>query len=239
MDDFACQLAALRPLLVRLARQRLNNEAWAEDAVSETLVAALENPKGFAGRARLKTWLVGILKHKLVDQVRRHGREQSAGGAGAYEEAFDGWADTTPLWGIDTVGSWGDPQDRLVRRQFLQQLQVGLESLPAQHSRAFVLRECLDLDTEEVCRELGVSANNLSVMLHRARLRLREALLLFWLPGSSARQGVPPRVRQRTLVRSSAAPATACRQGCTTTVDAQTRARSRVMGFSHSCVGPL
>ena len=141
-----------------------------------------------AGRAKLKTWLVGILKHKLVDQMRRHCREQSANGSGGSEEAFDGWADTTPLWGIDTAWSWGDPQDRLARRQFLQQLELGLQSLPAQHSRAFVLRECLDLGTEEVCR---VSANNLSVMLHRARLRQRETLQPFWMAGGSAAQGAP------------------------------------------------
>ncbi len=68
----------MRPMLVRMARQRLRNDAWAEDAVSETLVAALESPAAFAGRAKVQTWLVGILKHKVVDQIRRHTRECQA-----------------------------------------------------------------------------------------------------------------------------------------------------------------
>ena len=74
MQDFADQVAAIRPMLVRTARRRLRNDAWAEDAVSETLVAALEKPSAFAGRAAVQSWLVGILKHKTVDQIRRHTR---------------------------------------------------------------------------------------------------------------------------------------------------------------------
>ena len=68
-----------------------------------------------------------------------------------------------------------------------------------------MLRECLDLGTEEVCRELGVSANNLSVMLHRARLRLRETLQPFWMAGGSAAQGAPTRadVVAAGLIRSA------------------------------------
>jgi RNA polymerase sigma-70 factor (ECF subfamily) len=72
--DFACQVQALRPQLLRFARTQLRNEAWAEDAVSDTLLAALGRPQAFAGRSQLKTWLVGILKHKVVDQLRRHTR---------------------------------------------------------------------------------------------------------------------------------------------------------------------
>ena len=75
MTDFARQGEALRPQLLRFARTQLRNEAWAEDAVSETLLAALEKPQSFAGGSQLKTWLVGILKHKVVDQLRRQSRE--------------------------------------------------------------------------------------------------------------------------------------------------------------------
>ena len=75
MIDFAPQVEALRPQLLRFARSQLRNDAWAEDAVSDTLLAALEKPQSFAGNSQLKTWLVGILKHKVVDQLRRHSRE--------------------------------------------------------------------------------------------------------------------------------------------------------------------
>ena len=73
--DFAAQVEALRPQLMRFARSQLRNDAWAEDAVSDTLLAALEKPDAFAGGSQLKTWLVGVLKHKVVDQLRRHTRE--------------------------------------------------------------------------------------------------------------------------------------------------------------------
>ena len=182
MKEFADQLAALRPTLVRIAHQRVRNPVWAEDAVSDTLMAALENPTAFAGRAKLLTWLVGILKHKLVDQTRRHTREQSLNSADSDSDALDDWADTTPLWGVAAEASWGDPQDRLLRRQFMQQLESCIGTLPGQQGRAFVLRECLEVEADEVCRELGVTANNLSVMLHRARKRLRDSLQPLWMP---------------------------------------------------------
>ena len=69
------QLAEHQGYLLRFARLQLRNDAWAEDAVSDTLLAALEKPQSFAGQSQLKTWLVGILKHKLIDQLRRHTRE--------------------------------------------------------------------------------------------------------------------------------------------------------------------
>src|SRR5882672_12055339 len=75
MSDFARQVEELRPQLLRFARAQLRNDAWAEDAVSDTVLAALERPQSFSGGSQLKTWLVGILKHKLIDQLRRHTRE--------------------------------------------------------------------------------------------------------------------------------------------------------------------
>ncbi len=177
MDPFAEELAALRPVLVRMARQRVRNEAWAEDAVSETLVAALEKPGAFAGRAKTRTWLVGILKHKLVDQVRRHTREASL----TRHDDDDIDPDLPePAVEFDEPAPWGDPQATLARRQFLHQVDRALAGLPAQQGRAFVLRECLDEDTDDVCRTLGITANHLGVMLHRARHRLRSALAPQW-----------------------------------------------------------
>ena len=75
------QIALHRPFLVRVARRRLRNEVWADDAISETVLAALERPNAWAGSALVRTWLVGILEHKLVDQARRHARECSFGDA--------------------------------------------------------------------------------------------------------------------------------------------------------------
>ena len=182
MHDHAEQLVALRPMLVRMARQRLRNDAWIEDAVSETLVAALENASGFAGRAQLRTWVVGILKHKLVDQIRRHTREcQMHERADADDadlaQAADG-LDGAP----EAPADWGDPQERLSRRQFMAQFEQVIRQLPAQQGRAFLMRNWMEAETEDICSELGVTANHLAVILHRARQRLRGALRPHALP---------------------------------------------------------
>src|SRR6478735_9811427 len=74
---FNDDLAQHRGYLLRFARLQLRNDAWAEDAVSETLLAALSKPEAFGNRSQLKTWLVGILKHKVIDILRQRQREVS------------------------------------------------------------------------------------------------------------------------------------------------------------------
>ena len=181
MQNFAEQVAALRPMLVRVALQRLRNPAWAEDAVSETLVAALESQGSFAGRAQMRTWLVGILKHKLVDQIRRHTRECQAETFDDEEPEFGELHDAAPSAAFEAQSDWGDPQERLSRRQFMAQFDQCLKTLPPQQSRAFMLRNWMEEETDEICKQLGVTSNNLAVMLHRARARLRSSLQAQWI----------------------------------------------------------
>ncbi len=190
MHDFADQVVALRPMLVRVARQKLRNDAWAEDAVSETLVAALENPAAFTGRAMLRTWLVGILKHKVVDQVRRHTRECQVDACDA-EPEFGDLPDALPGGAVEARAEWGDPQERLHRRQFMAQFDECLKTLPPQQGRAFMLRNWMDKETDDICDELGVTANHLAVMLHRARRRLRASLQSQWFPAAGAARPLP------------------------------------------------
>jgi len=178
MNDFADQLQTLRPRLLKYAQLQLRNSAWAEDAVSETLLAALEKPQSFAGQSQLKTWLVGILKHKLVDQLRRNARDMSMtaeDGEDLDEALFrpDGHWREAPQ-------EWGDPEQTLRQLDFMRVLDACVEKLPGQQGRLFMMREWLELDTEEICKVLAISPTNLWVMLHRARLRLRECLQLNW-----------------------------------------------------------
>jgi RNA polymerase sigma-70 factor (ECF subfamily) len=174
-------LGALRPSLLRIARLQLRNDTWAEDVVSETMIAALEGADNFAGQSQLKTWVVGILKHKILDQFRRSSREVSveaqveAAGVENFEELYraDGHRRDMPQ-------DWGDPEQAASRNQFLQILQTCVDRLPANLGRVFMMREWLDLDTEEIRKELGITATNCFVMLHRARMRLRECLESAW-----------------------------------------------------------
>lgn len=176
------QIAEHHAYLLRFARLQLRNDAWAEDAVSETFVAALAKPQSFGNRSQLKTWLVGILKHKVIDLLRQRSREVSlhddAGEDGSEElDALlfkaDGHFNAQPA-------DWGNPEQDLSSRQFLQVLEACTEKLPAMQGRVFLMREWLELSCEEICKELNLTSTNLYVQLHRARLRLRECLELHW-----------------------------------------------------------
>jgi RNA polymerase sigma-70 factor (ECF subfamily) len=180
MSDFAQQVQALRPQLLRYARAQLRNDAWAEDAVSDTLLAALERPTAYAGGSQLKTWLVGILKHKLIDQLRRHTREATTLDNDDAQDVDELLFDASGHW-RETPADWGShPEGLLNQQQFLAVLDACVEKLPSVQGRVFMMREWLELDSEEICKELAISPTNLWVLLHRARLRLRECLQLGW-----------------------------------------------------------
>lgn len=149
------ELARLRPQLLGFAMRRLRNRELAEDAVQESLVAAMEGMDNFVAESSLKTWLIGILKHKIADCLR----------ASARLEALED-QDT----GVDEAG----PEAKLAGRRILETLQRSLERLPVNAARAFVLREVMGMETREICRELAISSSNCWVMVHRARARLRD-----------------------------------------------------------------
>lgn len=184
MSDYFHAVEALRPQLMRYARSQLRNEAWAEDAVSDTLLAALEKPQAFSGNSQLKTWLVGILKHKLIDQLRRHAREATVLNDDDSIDLDDMLFNGTGHW-IETPSEWPQhPEASLGQRQFLAVLDACVEKLPATQGRVFMMREWLELDSEEICKEMQISTTNLWVLLHRARLRLRDCLQISWFGGA-------------------------------------------------------
>ncbi len=184
-DNFAAQVQALRPQLMRFARSQLRNDAWAEDAVSDTLLAALEKPGSFSGQSQLKTWLVGVLKHKVVDQLRRHTREATLLTTEDGDDLEESLFDSTGHW-RQAPQNWGDPEAACGQRQFFEVLEACCDQLPAAQGRVFMMREWLDLETDEICKELQISSTNLWVLLHRARLRLRACLQLRWFSGQAA-----------------------------------------------------
>ncbi len=182
MPNFENQVADLRGYLLKFARLQLRNEAWAEDAVSEVVLAALVKPQAFGNRSQLKTWLVGILKHKVVDALRRHGREisQSTIADDDTEDPLDYLGFQTDGHFVEPPADWGNPEHQASSRQFFEVLEACTKQLPAAQGRLFLMREWLELSSEEICKELGLTPTNLYVQLHRARLRLRECLELNW-----------------------------------------------------------
>jgi len=179
--DFRRKIEDLRPYLLRYASLQLRDAAAAEDAVQETLLAALAGAAGFAGRANLRTWLTGILKHKIVDTIRRQSRERPASDLGAEggEDEFDGLFDARGHW-EETPDAWEQPEGALGQKQFLAALEACLQRLPERTARVFMMREHLGMDTSEICKELGITATHCWVMLHRARMALRVCLETNW-----------------------------------------------------------
>lgn len=180
----ALQLEEHRPYLLRFALVQLRDRNAAEDAVQETLLAALQSSARFAGRSSVKTWLTGILKHKIVDHLRRQLRElplerpEEADGdpdADVAEAVFapdGGWR--------ELPRQWHAPDRSFESSEFWKVFDACVQVMPQRSARVFVMRELLELSTEEICKELGISTTNCWVLLHRARLALRECLDTRW-----------------------------------------------------------
>jgi RNA polymerase sigma-70 factor (ECF subfamily) len=180
-SDFASRCNTHRSYLLRVAVLQLRNNDLAEDVVQDTLLAALQGASGFSGRSSLKTWLTGILKHKIVDAIRR--KERDPVRASLEEECqiedFDALFDESGHW-ENPPADWGDPEQALSQQQFLDIMQFCLEKLPPNTGRVFMMREVMELDSDEICKELSITSTNLWVILYRARIALRQCLEQHW-----------------------------------------------------------
>jgi RNA polymerase sigma-70 factor, ECF subfamily len=175
------ELESIRPALMRFARRALRNAADAEDVVQETLAAAIASSDAFDGRSSRMTWLLGILKHKIVDVYRRQARETSLEDSSDTDGLDESDALFTPAghW-RESPASWGSPEAALSQRDFLQVLEGCIACLPERMARAFTMREVLELEVSEICEALGITPNHCFVMLHRARMKLRLLLEQRW-----------------------------------------------------------
>jgi RNA polymerase sigma-70 factor, ECF subfamily len=155
----ATQIAEQSAFLMRVARSRVRDEGQAEEAVQETLLAALECADRFNGRATLRTWLTGILLHKIYDGFRRESRYVPTD----EEEIAEIPDSATPERALQGKRLW---------RAFVQ----ALSEMPSRQAEALVLREIDGVATARACRKLGVSSGNYWVLLHRAKARVRAVL---------------------------------------------------------------
>jgi RNA polymerase sigma-70 factor (ECF subfamily) len=179
--DFTEQIHAQRTYLLRIARLQLRDSDVAEDVVQDTLLAALEGAARFSGKSSVKTWLVGILKHKIIDVIRRRMREPVASTLREDSDldAAEDFFDHTGHW-TSKPEEWPDPSRALEQKEFLEMMDFCLEKLPPNQGRAFMLREVFELEAEEICKTLSITSTNLWVMLYRARLALRQCLEQNW-----------------------------------------------------------
>lgn len=169
--------------LYQYAMSRLHHEEQASDMVQETLLAAWKGWEKFAGKSSVRTWLVGILKHKIIDHIRKEIRNRKL------SEAVES-DPTSSLFNAD--GSWieaprnwkENPQELCENGQFQQVLQNCISKLPEKQQVVFKMRELTGEDSETICKEAEITSTHLHVLIHRARLALRRCLEFNWFGGS-------------------------------------------------------
>lgn len=187
--DFRSQVENQRAYLLRYASLQLRNPDAAEDAVQETLLAALTAEASFGGRSNLRTWLTGILKHKIVDAIRKVSREVAAGSLDEDSEIGElGYKFKDNGHWQDPPAAWEDPDSALEQKQFRAALEKCLQGLPARTAQAFMMREHMGLETGEICKELEVTSTHCWVLLYRARMSLRQCLEATWFGAVGAKR---------------------------------------------------
>ena len=167
--------------LYRFALARLRDPHQAEDCVQETFIAAIKSTS-FAEQSSPRTWLTGILKHKIIDLMRKNVREIAASQLIDDDANMDEFFDEKGHW-TDKPQDWGVPEDALQQQQFLKVLQSCMDKLPAKQHTLFMLRDVEETDNDEICKELNITPTNAWVMLYRARMGMRKCIEINWLKG--------------------------------------------------------
>jgi len=168
-------------VLFRYAVVRVRDGSVAEDLVQETLLAAMSAADSFRAGSTERTWLIGILRHKLLDFFRRSARERKLEQEWSTASASDAEEfDAQGGWKV-AVGEWGSPDKSLAKEEFWQVFNTCLDAVPEPLRTPFVLRELEGLGSDVVVKTLDISSkNNLWVMLSRARQRIRSCLQAQW-----------------------------------------------------------
>jgi RNA polymerase sigma-70 factor, ECF subfamily len=213
-------LASHHSYLYAYALSRLRQPTAAEDLVQETLLAAVAGRAPFQDKSKLRTWLTGILKHKIIDWHRSEARNPARPSARSpsdsedqHEDTCDALFDSAGNW-VNPPSEWANPEQALENQRFWELIESCLAKLPPATARAFYLTEIRGLSTEETCAELGISQSNCWVMLHRARLSLRQSLEQRWFGEAEARATSSTSAPAARSILPSSAAKRASRRSC-------------------------
>jgi RNA polymerase sigma-70 factor (ECF subfamily) len=171
--------------LFHYAWTRVRKQEVAEDLVQETLLVAVRTHSNFGGRSSERSWLVGILKNKICDYFRKAGRETTFTDLEFLRDEQSEKFNSEDYWIHDRGPAEWRPEgeDAMKRAEFWQTLESCLAKMPARVAQVFMLREMDDVPSKEVCATLNISEANLWVMMHRARMALRECLEVNFFEG--------------------------------------------------------
>ncbi len=179
--DLNQRLGNLRPRLLAFARLQLSDRDMAEDVTQEAITAAWQGLAEFRGESQFETWVFGILRFKIIDEIRRKKAFKPISLDEASLADIDGFFKTSESWDkASAPASWSEPDQALEQDQFWQVFDICVFHLPENTARVYSLREMIGLDTQEICDLLQISEQNCWVILHRARLKLRACLENGW-----------------------------------------------------------
>lgn len=178
-------LQDLRQQMIKFAFLQLSSLPQAEDVVQEALTSAFQHLDSFKGRAAFKTWVFAILKNKIIDVIRQKSRlvamtelfkdEES-------ERSIDALFDASGHWHkYEAPQAWQSPEEMMEQADFWIIFEACLNHLPAKYAQVFMMREVIELSSNEICSKLELSISNFNVLMYRSRTRLRECLENKWL----------------------------------------------------------
>jgi len=158
---------------------RVNNSDLAKDLVQETFFAGLKSATNFQGKATERTWLVSILKRKIIDYYRKINSKK---GKAEVRMSFYSDGENEGNWIEERVPqSWDNASEKVIENEELKvQIEECIEYLPEKYAMVFRLKTIQGFETEEICNELGITSSNLWVMIHRARTQLRKCMEDNW-----------------------------------------------------------
>lgn len=165
--------------LFNYAVARVNNSDLAKDLVQDTFISGLKSAKNFQGKSTERTWLISILKRKVIDHYRKINSKK---GQAEVRMNFYNDGENQGNWLEERVPqSWDNASEKKVENQELKhQLEKCIENLPEKYGMVFRMKTIQEFETEEICKELDISASNLWVMVHRARTQLRKCMEDNW-----------------------------------------------------------
>ncbi len=172
--------------LFRFAFVRTRDEATAEDLVQETLLSAIQSIDRFGGDSTERTWLVGILKHKIIDHYRKNSKQVQLTDEDTDLSDLDGFFSRPDKWdghwviALRPVDPDQSPDQVMENGEFWQVMNRCLSALPEKVASVFALREIDGMSSDEICASLNLSANNFWVIMHRARMQLRRCIEIKW-----------------------------------------------------------
>ncbi|WP_447507668.1 RNA polymerase factor sigma-70 [Acinetobacter lactucae] len=178
-------LQDLRQQMIKFAFLQLSSLPQAEDVVQEALTSAFQNLDSFKGRAAFKTWVFAILKNKIIDVIRQKSRLVAMSELFKDEESelsIDALFDASGHWHkYEAPQAWQSPEEMMEQADFWIIFEACLDHLPAKYAQVFMMREVIELSSNEICSKLELSISNFNVLMYRSRTRLRECLENKWL----------------------------------------------------------